>query len=61
MLLFNVTKDVVLHGVKIAQGTWALFLTTCAYLAMGYRKFGQGVDRMTTAYNRLKSKASASK
>ena len=56
MLLYHVTKDVVLHGVKIAQGTWSLMLTACAYIALGYRKFGQGVDKMTTAYNRVKSK-----
>lgn len=56
VLLYNVTKDVVLYSVKIAQGTWALLLTTCAYIAAGYRKFGQSVDRMTIAYNRVKKR-----
>ncbi|CAJ0959648.1 unnamed protein product, partial [Mesorhabditis belari] len=56
-LMYNVTKDVVLYGVKVAQGTWYMFLTICSYLALGYRKFGQGVDRATSTYNRIKNKA----
>ncbi|CAJ0586998.1 unnamed protein product, partial [Mesorhabditis spiculigera] len=56
VLVYYVTKDVLLYGVKVAQGAWNLFLTMCAYTALGYKKFGQGVDRMSSAYARIKNK-----
>ncbi|KAF8360446.1 hypothetical protein PRIPAC_87369 [Pristionchus pacificus] len=56
VLLFNVSRDLAVQGVKLTQQTWSLILATCAMVAAGYRRFAAGVDRATAAYNRVKQR-----
>ncbi|CAI4221486.1 unnamed protein product [Auanema sp. JU1783] len=56
VLLFNVTRDVILYGVKLTQQTYALVIGICSYIAGGYRKFAVGVDRLTDKYNKIRQR-----
>ncbi|CAB3411482.1 unnamed protein product [Caenorhabditis bovis] len=56
VLLFNVTKDVILYGVKLTQQTYHVALYLIGYIASGYRKFATGVDRLTDKYNRVRQR-----
>ncbi|GMT14094.1 hypothetical protein PFISCL1PPCAC_5391 [Pristionchus fissidentatus] len=56
VLLFNVTKDMTLQGVKLTQQMWTLIVATCAMIASGYRRFAAGVDRLSGAYDRVKQR-----
>ncbi|CAI5441580.1 unnamed protein product [Caenorhabditis angaria] len=56
VLLYNVTKDVVLYGVKLTQQTYYVVLSIIAHITNGYRKFSVGVDKLTDKYNRVRQK-----
>ncbi|KAK6737487.1 hypothetical protein RB195_019909 [Necator americanus] len=56
VLVFNVTKDVLLYGVKLTQQTYAVLLAACAHIAYGYRRFAAGVDRLTDKYNKIRQR-----
>uniref|UniRef100_A0A1I7XEL7 Transmembrane protein 242 n=1 Tax=Heterorhabditis bacteriophora TaxID=37862 RepID=A0A1I7XEL7_HETBA len=56
VLLFNVTRDVLLYGIKLTQQFYAVALVTCTYIVGGYRQFANLVDRMTDKYNKVRQK-----
>ncbi|KIH42785.1 hypothetical protein ANCDUO_27226, partial [Ancylostoma duodenale] len=56
VLVFNVTRDVLLYGVKLTQQTYAVLMAACAHIAYGYRRFAAGVDRLTEKYNKVRQR-----
>ncbi|GMR34947.1 hypothetical protein PMAYCL1PPCAC_05142, partial [Pristionchus mayeri] len=56
VLMFNVTRDLTIQGVKLTQQAWQLIIAICAMVAAGYRRFAAGVDRLTSAYDRVKQR-----
>ncbi|KAF1765320.1 hypothetical protein GCK72_005272 [Caenorhabditis remanei] len=56
VLLYNVTKDVLLYGVKLTQQTYYVVLAIAAHLQNGYRRFATGVDRLTDKYNKVRQR-----
>ncbi|CAP23778.1 Protein CBG02810 [Caenorhabditis briggsae] len=56
VLLYNVTKDVILYGVKLTQQTYYMVLAIAAHLQNGYRRFASGVDRLTDKYNKVRQR-----
>lgn len=56
VLLFNVTKDVILYGVKLTQQTYYMVLAIAAHMQNGYRRFSTGVDRLTDKYNKVRQR-----
>ncbi|CAB04226.1 Mitochondrial import inner membrane translocase subunit Tim21 [Caenorhabditis elegans] len=56
VLLYNVTKDVILYGVKLTQQTYYVVLAIAAHMQNGYRRFASGVDRLTDKYNKVRQR-----
>ncbi|CAI2345758.1 unnamed protein product [Caenorhabditis sp. 36 PRJEB53466] len=56
VLLYTVTKDVILYGVKLTQETYYIILAVVAHLQNGYRRFATGVDRLTDKYNKVRQR-----
>ncbi|PAV84126.1 hypothetical protein WR25_27243 [Diploscapter pachys] len=56
VLLFNVTRDIIIYGVKFTQQAYAVALIMAGYIASGYRKFAVGVDRITNKYNQVRQR-----
>lgn len=56
VLVFNVTKDVLLYGVKLTQQTYAILIAACAYISHGYKRLSIGVDRLTDKYNKVRQR-----
>ncbi|EGT35150.1 hypothetical protein CAEBREN_23763 [Caenorhabditis brenneri] len=56
VLLYNVTKDVILYGVKLTQQTYYMVLAIAAHMQNGYRRFAIGVDRLTDKYNKVRQR-----
>uniref|UniRef100_A0A8R1I5L2 Uncharacterized protein n=2 Tax=Caenorhabditis japonica TaxID=281687 RepID=A0A8R1I5L2_CAEJA len=56
VLLYTVTKDVILYGAKLTQQTYYLVLAIAAYVRNGYRRFALGVDRVTDKYNKVRQR-----
>ncbi|CAJ0607263.1 unnamed protein product [Cylicocyclus nassatus] len=52
VLVFNVSRDILLYGVKLTQQAYAVLLSACAQIAYGYRRLSANVDRLTEKYNR---------
>ncbi|CAD6192460.1 unnamed protein product [Caenorhabditis auriculariae] len=56
VLLFNVTRDVVLYGVKLTQQLYTLTLLVFSYISRGYRSFSRGVDTLSDKYSRVRQR-----
>ncbi|KJH48056.1 hypothetical protein DICVIV_05851 [Dictyocaulus viviparus] len=56
ILVFMVTKDVLLYGVKLVQETYALLLVACFHFANGYKRFASSVDRMSEKYKKVRQR-----
>uniref|UniRef100_A0A158P9Y0 Transmembrane protein n=1 Tax=Angiostrongylus cantonensis TaxID=6313 RepID=A0A158P9Y0_ANGCA len=56
ILVFTVSKDVLLFGVKLTQQTYAMLLVACAHIANGYNRFASSVDRLTDKYNKVRQR-----
>ncbi|EGT36042.1 hypothetical protein CAEBREN_04206 [Caenorhabditis brenneri] len=56
VLLYNVSKDVILYGVKLTQQTYYMVLAIAAHMQNGYRRFAIGVDRLTDKYNKVRQR-----
>uniref|UniRef100_A0A0N4ZH50 SURF1-like protein n=1 Tax=Parastrongyloides trichosuri TaxID=131310 RepID=A0A0N4ZH50_PARTI len=56
VLLVTIFKDVAYFSVKALKNLYYIFVATLEYIAVGYRRFGKGVDSMKIKYEKVKEK-----
>ncbi|CEF66947.1 Protein C3orf33 [Strongyloides ratti] len=56
VLLFTIMKDAAYLSASALKNLYYIIVVTMGYVAVGYRKFGRGVDSMRIKYNGLKEK-----